>query len=168
MKAQGKGVTLVEMLVAVLIIAAMVFVAVPRFSMATAKAGNAETAAQKIAAGLRYTRSLAISNAATNRKGFSLNMTGKDDNYTGFTIVDLSSGKVVKTETIVAGVTCTGANDFQFGPLGNRLVDSDSLTVSAGGKIISVAVISATGMVQCQQIMMKKTLPVPPPAQPIL
>jgi Tfp pilus assembly protein FimT len=166
MKAQRKGATLVEMLVVVLIIAAMIFVAVPRFSMATAQAGNAQTAAQKIAAGLRYTRSLAISNAATNSKGFSLNMTGSGS-YTGFQIVDLSSGKVVKIETINSGVKCTGANEFQFGPLGNRLIDSDSLIVSAGGKILNVAVVSATGMVQCQQISKKQTLPVPPPAQPI-
>lgn len=149
MKAQRKGVTLIEMLVVVLIIAAMTFVAIPRFSMATAKAGSAQAAAQKIAAGIRYTRSLAISNAATNTQGFSLNMTGSGS-YTGFTIVDLGSGSVVKTETIVSGVTCTGANDFRFGPLGNRLIDSDSLTVSAGGKTLNITVISATGMVKCQ------------------
>jgi prepilin-type N-terminal cleavage/methylation domain-containing protein len=164
MKAQRKGVTLVEMLIVVLIIGAMLFVAVPRFSMATAKAGNAEAAAQKIAAGLRYTRSLAISNAATNSKGFSLNMTGSGS-YTGFTIVDLSSGNVVKTETIVAGITCTGANDFWFGPLGNRLTDSDSLIVSAGGKTFNVTVISATGMVQCLQITKEPVSP--PPVSPI-
>jgi prepilin-type N-terminal cleavage/methylation domain-containing protein len=150
MKMRRKAVTLVEMLVVVLIVAIMMFVAMPRFSMATAKAGNAETAAQKIAAGIRYARSLAISNAATNSKGFSLNMTGKDGGYTGFTIVDLSSGKVVKTETINHNVACTGANDFQFGSLGNRLAESDSLTVSAGGKTLNVTVISATGMVKCQ------------------
>lgn len=150
MKAQRKGVTLVELLVVVLIIAAMTFVAIPRFSMATAKAGDAQTAAQKIAAGIRYTRSLAISNAATNTQGFSLNMTGSGS-YTGFTIVDLNSGSVIKTETINQNVACTGANDFRFGPLGNRLIDSDSLTVSAGGKTLNITVISATGMVKCQQ-----------------
>ena len=150
MKMQRKAVTLVEMLVVVIIIAVMVFVAIPRFSMATAKAGSAETAAQKIAAGVRYARSLAISDAATNRQGFSLNMTGSSG-YAGFQSVNLSSGQVVKTETIAAGVTCTGANDFRFGPLGNRLIDSDSLTVSAGGKTLNVSVVSATGMVKCQQ-----------------
>ncbi|MHB0945654.1 MAG: prepilin-type N-terminal cleavage/methylation domain-containing protein [Sedimentisphaerales bacterium] len=151
MKMQRKAVTLVEMLVVVIIIAVMVFVAMPRFSMATAKAGSAETAAQKIAAGVRYARSLAISGAATNRQGFSLNMTGASSGYTGFQIVNLSSGQVVKTETIAAGVTCTGANDFRFGTLGNRLIDSDSLTVSAGGKTLNVSVVSATGMAKCQQ-----------------
>ena len=150
MKAERKGVTLVELLIVVLIMAAMVFVAVPRFSMATAKAGSAQATAQKIAAGIRYARSLAISNAATNTQGFSLNMTGSGS-YTGFQIVNLGSSQVVKTETITAGVTCTGANDFRFGPLGNRLIDSDSLTVSAGGKTLNITVISATGMVKCQQ-----------------
>jgi Tfp pilus assembly protein FimT len=168
MKTQRKGVTLVEMLIAGLIIAVMLFVAVPRFSMATAKAGNAETTAQKIAAGLRYARSLAISNAAINSKGFSLNMTGSGS-YTGFTIVDLGSGKVVKTETINENATCTGADDFQFGPLGNRLVDSDSLIVIAGDKMLNVTVISATGMVQCRQMTKEELIPAEPiePVEPV-
>jgi prepilin-type N-terminal cleavage/methylation domain-containing protein len=144
-----KGVTLVELLVVVLIIAIMAFVAIPRFSMATAQAGDAQTAAQKVAAGLRYTRSLAISNAAINSKGFSLEMTGSGG-YTGFRIVDLSSGKIVKTETINSGIKCTGANEFQFGPLGNVLVGSGDLVFSAGGKTLNVTVVSATGMVKCQ------------------
>ncbi|MDD5134251.1 MAG: hypothetical protein PHP01_02415 [Phycisphaerae bacterium] len=151
MRAKRKAVTLVEMLIVVFIIAAMTFIAIPRFSAATAQAGKAATMAQKIAAGIRYARSLAISNAATNPQGFSLNMTGSGS-YTGFQIVDLSSGTVIKTETIESGIGCIGANDFRFGPLGNRLVDSDSLTISGGGKTFSVTVISATGMVKCTQL----------------
>jgi Tfp pilus assembly protein FimT len=151
MRVKRKAVTLIELLIIVLIIAAMTFVAIPRFSMATAKAGRAAAMAQKIAAGIRYTRSLAISNAATNSQGFSLNMTGSGS-YTGFQIVDLSTSNVVKTESIDPAVSCTGANDFKFGPLGNRLVDSDSLAIGGGGKTFSVTVISATGMVKCQQL----------------
>jgi Tfp pilus assembly protein FimT len=151
MRVKRKAVTLIELLIIVLIIAAMTFVAIPRFSMATAKAGKAAAMAQKIAAGIRYTRSLAISNAATNTQGFGLNMTGSGS-YTGFQIVDLSSSTVIKTESIDASVNCTGANDFRFGPLGNRLIDSDSLTIGGGGKTFSVTVTSATGMVKCARL----------------
>jgi len=151
MKVRRKAVTLVELLIAVLIIAAMTFVAIPRFSMATAKAGKAAAMAQKIAAGIRYTRSLAISNAATNSQGFSLNMTGSGS-YTGFKIVDLSSSTTIKTESIDPAVSCTGASNFRFGPLGNRLVASDSLTISGGGSTFNVTVISVTGMVKCAQL----------------
>jgi prepilin-type N-terminal cleavage/methylation domain-containing protein len=150
-KAQGKGVTLVELLVVVLIVGVMALITIPRFSMATAEAGSAQAAAEKIAAGVRYARSLAIANAATNTKGFALNMTGPSTGYTGFQIVNLSNGSIVKTETIAAGVKCVGASSFNFGIIGNRLKDTDSLTVSGGGKTYIITVISATGMVQCQQ-----------------
>jgi hypothetical protein len=75
-------------------------------------------------------------------------MTGSP--YSGFEIVNLATSDVNETGSIDPQVSCTGANDFRFGPLGNRLVDSDSLTVSAGGKTYTITVVSATGMVKCQ------------------
>jgi prepilin-type N-terminal cleavage/methylation domain-containing protein len=143
-----KGVTLVELLIVVIIIGVMTFVAVPRMGFSIITGSKAQTNAQKIAAAIRYARSLAIANAATNTQGFSLNMTGSP--YTGFQIVNLQTSDVNQTDSIASGVSCTGANDFRFGPLGNRLLDSDSLTVSAGGKTYTITVVSATGMVKCQ------------------
>lgn len=145
-----KGVTLVELLLVVFIIGAMLFVAIPRLSRATITGGKVQTTAQKISSAIRYARSLAISNAATNTQGYALNMTGSG-NYTGFEIVDLSNSDVVQSESIDSEVACRGANDFRFSPLGNRLVDTDSLTVSGSGKTYSITVTSATGMVRCEQ-----------------
>ncbi|MCX5633077.1 MAG: prepilin-type N-terminal cleavage/methylation domain-containing protein [Phycisphaerae bacterium] len=143
-----KGFTLVELLIVVIIIGVMTFVAVPRMGFSIITGSKAQTNAQKIAAAIRYARSLAIANAATNNQGFSLNMTGSP--YTGFQIVNLKTSDVNETGSIDPKVSCTGANDFSFGPLGNRLLDSDSLTVSAGGKTYTITVVSATGMVKCQ------------------
>lgn len=150
MTAKKSGVTLVELLIVVLIIGVMTFVAVPRMGFSIISGGKAQTTSQKIAAAIRYTRSLAIANAATNTRGFSLSMTGSGS-YTGFEIVNLNTNHVVETGSIDPKVSCTGANDFRFGPLGNRLTDTDSLTVSAGGKTFSVTVVSTTGMVKCEQ-----------------
>jgi prepilin-type N-terminal cleavage/methylation domain-containing protein len=150
MAIKNNGVTLVELIIVVLIIGVMAFVAVPRMELSTITAGKAQAAAQKITTAIRYTRSLAIANAAINTQGFSLNMTGSDS-YTGYQIVNLNTNQVVETGSIGQNVSCTGANDFRFGPLGNRLQDTDSLTVGAGGKIFSITVISATGMIRCEQ-----------------
>jgi hypothetical protein len=78
-----------------------------------------------------------------------MNMTGSGS-YTGYQIVNLATSDVNETGSIAQGVSCTGADDFRFGPLGNRLTDIDSLTVSAGGKTFSITVVSATGMAKCQ------------------
>ena len=63
--AERKAVTLVELLIVVLIIGVMTFIAVPRMGFSIITGGKAQTTAQKIAAAIRYTRSLAIANAAT-------------------------------------------------------------------------------------------------------
>jgi general secretion pathway protein G len=145
---QRKAFTLAELVIVVLIIGVMAYVAVPRMDFSIITSSRAQTNAQKIAAAIRETRSLAIANAATNSQGFTLNMTGSGS-YTGYQIVNLATSDVNETGSTAQGVSCTGANDFKFGPLGNRLTDTDSLTVSAGGKTFSVSVISATGMVKC-------------------
>jgi len=149
MTVKKSGFTLAELIIVVLIIGVMTFVAVPRMVQSIITRGKAQTTAQKITAAIRYTRSLAIANAATNTQGFSMNMTGSGS-YTGYQIVNLATSDVNETGSIAQGVSCTGADDFRFGPLGNRLTDIDSLTVSAGGKTFSITVVSATGMAKCQ------------------
>ena len=151
MKPQRKAVTLVELLIVVILIGVMTFIAVPRLGLSIISGGKAQTASQQIAAAIRHTRSLAIANAADVPQGFSLNMTGSPS-YTTYEIVNLKPpSQVVETGSIDQKISCTGANDFQFGPLGNRLGDTDSLIVSAGGKTFSITVVSATGMVKCTQ-----------------
>lgn len=116
--------------------------------MASVFRDKSETTANNIASAIRLCRTLAISNAAVNQQGFSLNMTGAGS-YTGFQIVNLQTGQTVKSETIPQGVNCVGADDFRFNPLGSRTGENDNLTVSAGGKTYVISVISSTGMVKC-------------------
>ena len=150
MKTNRKGFTLVELIVIVSIIGVITFIAVPRLVMATIALGRSQTGAEKIAAEIRHCRTLAISNANAYPQGFKVRMTGSGS-YTGLEIVNVQTGAVVESDTIPAKVSCTGAPDFQFAPLGNRINDTDSLTVSGGGKTYLISVVTGTGMVQCTQ-----------------
>jgi prepilin-type N-terminal cleavage/methylation domain-containing protein len=149
MAAKKNGVTLIELIIVVIIIGVMTFVAVPRMGFSLVNAGKAQTTAQTIAAAIRHTRSLAIANAKDVPQGFSFSMT-TDPN--GFKIENLKPPtQVVETGSIDPKVSCTGADDFIFKSLGNRFGDTDSLTVSGGGKTYVISVIGATGMVKCEE-----------------
>jgi prepilin-type N-terminal cleavage/methylation domain-containing protein len=152
MAAPKNGVTLAELIVVVLIIGVMASVTIPRMGFSLINTGKTQTTAYKIAAAIRYARSLAISNAANNAQGFAVNMIGSGS-YTGYKVVDLTSPTPpVETVSIDSNnVSCTGADDFIFKPLGNRDGDTDSLTVSGGEKTYVISVITATGMIKCEE-----------------
>ena len=138
-----------EMIVVVLILGALTFIAIPRMNFTGLYHKQANAIAKQIATDLRRTRTLAISHAANNTKGYSLQMLGPSP-YTSYNIVDINSGSAVDTLTIDSPVSCTGGVAFRFGPLGNLLSGSGTtISISAGGKTYTITVISATGIVQC-------------------
>jgi Tfp pilus assembly protein FimT len=142
--------SLVEMIVVVMILGAIAFIAIPRINFTGLNRKQANAVAKKIATDLRRTRTLAISYAANNTKGYNLQMIGSSP-YTSYNIVDANSSSTVQTLTIDSSVSCTGGSLFKFGPLGNLLSGSSAtaISVSSGGKTYTITVISATGIVQC-------------------
>jgi Tfp pilus assembly protein FimT len=143
-----QGYSLVELVVIVLILAALAFVAVPRLQFGALHRQQADTVARKIATDLRLTRTLAITDAVTNTDGFALNMIGSSP-FTGYQIVDLSDSSVIDSHTIDSVISCTGGGKFEFGPLGNLKDGSDTqLSVSAEEKTFTITVVTATGTVK--------------------
>ena len=151
MSRQSSAVTLVELVIILVFIGICAVIAVPRMNFSAVSKQKADTVARKITTDLRRTRRLAISDAANNSEGFALKMTGSSP-YTGYEIENLDTTETVDSHTIGSGVTCTGGNEFDFGPLGNLLTGSDTqLTVSASGKTFTIAITSATGMIKCTE-----------------
>ncbi len=151
MARQKTALTLVEVILAVLFLGIMAVIAIPRLNLSALSKQKADCLAQKIVTDLRRTRRLAISNAAGNTAGFKLKMTGTSE-YTGYDIVDANSDETVDSQTIDPAVSCTGGDEFKFGPLGNLLSGSDTqLVISADGKTFTIDITSATGMVKCTE-----------------
>lgn len=144
------GYSLVEAIIVVLIVGLLTFIAVPRLQFDTLRRKQAHTVAKKIVTDLRRTRALAISDAANNTAGFRLRMIGSSP-YGSFEIVNLDTSAVVDSHSIDSAVTCSGGNQFDFGPLGNLLSGSDTqLTVSAQGRTYTITIVQATGAVKCE------------------
>jgi Tfp pilus assembly protein FimT len=151
MAKKRKAYSLVELIIIVLIVAALAFIAVPRLQFAALYRQQADTVARKIVTNLRRTRRLAISDAANNTDGFALNMAGTSP-YTGYEIVNLNTSTTITNGTfsIDSDITCDGGASFQFGPLGNLKIGSGTqLTVTDGEKTFTITITSATGMVKC-------------------
>ena len=143
--------TIVELIIIVLFLGVLAAIAVPKLNFSVVFKQQADGLARKIVTDLRRTRTLAISDAASNTDGFALNMTGSSP-YTGYEIVNLNTEETVDSHTIDSDVSCTGGDEFQFGPLGNLLSESDTeLTVSASPKTFTITITSATGMVKCTE-----------------
>ncbi len=151
MKNRTKAFTLVELIIVVLFIAAMTAITVPRMNFAAVSKSSADTQAKKFSVLMRRTRSLAIGNAAVNSSGYRLQFTGTSP-YSGYQIINLATMATVESGTVSSGVSLTGGNIYDFGPLGNRLPPNSSiLTVSAGAVDYDISVVAATGMVKCEK-----------------
>ena len=151
MSFQRTAFTLVELLLAVLFLGIFAYITVPRLQTSIIERYKSETTAQKIVTDLRLTRTMAITEAASNSAGFALQMAGTSP-YSGYTIVNLANGQTVSTHTITTKIFCSGGAIFKFGPMGNLLAGSGSqLVVWASGKTSTISLIPATGAVQCNE-----------------
>ena len=154
MTRQKTAFTLVEVILVVLFLGIVAVIAIPRLSYSGSSSQKVASLARKIVTDLRRTRMLAISNAATNPTGFTLKMTGSAP-YSGYQIIDGSSGTVVYSQTISSGisVTCFGGSEFPFGPLGDKrtggVISGAMIRISAQGRLYIITFTTATGMVRC-------------------
>ena len=154
MTGSRRGYSLAEMLIVMAIIGVMTAMVVPRLSYGLVRKKKAETAAYKLMTDLRLTRSMAIRDAATNSKGYSLELTGTSP-YSGYTIENYTTHEVVATHTFESGITvsCPGVKKFVYEPLGNLKHDESGtvITVVAEGTTYSLTLdaVGATGSVKC-------------------
>ncbi len=158
MKYQKTAFSVVELLIVVSFLGIFAVIAVPRFNYAIISKQKAEITARKIVTSLRRTRSLAICNGANNTVGFAIWMDGPGDagSRTFYQIRNRSTvpPSVLEQHTIDSNVTVTSdKKSIRFGPLGD-ILESDTgfpsqITVSAAGKIYTIQLFIATGMVKC-------------------
>lgn len=147
-RGRRSGFSLVEAIIVVVFIGVMAAIAMPRLDFGAIGRQKADNAARKLAADLRRVRRLAISAAAVNTAGFSLNMFGSSP-Y-GYHIRNVDGGALVESHSFDLEVSCGGGSTFEFGPLGNLSDSSDtSLTVSGEGKVFTITIVRATGAVKC-------------------
>lgn len=146
-----KGFTIAELVLVLVLVAAFATIAVPRLDTSVISKKNAELTSKKIVADLRRVRMLAISNAANNPTGFSINMIGSTP-YSGYQVIDCNSSTAVESQTIDSDVQCSGGSRFQFGPLGNLINGSDTqLFLSSRGKVCTLIITTATGTIKCSE-----------------
>lgn len=146
-----KAFSIIELLVVVIFLGIMAYIAITRTKTSLIDRYKSETLARKIITDLRLARNLAITDASRNTSGFAVQMAGTPP-YQGYNVVNLSNNQIISSFTIDNKISCTGGGLFKFGPLGNLLSgSSNQLIVSAGGKIATINIISATGSVECTE-----------------
>ena len=151
MQTKRAGYSFIETIIIVIFLGIIAAIAVPKLNFSLTSKQQAETTAAKIVTDLRRTRMLSIDNAATNTAGFAMNMTGGGA-YTGYEIQNLDTSVVEDSHTIDSDISCTGGENFKFGPLGNLLEGSDNqIIVSASGKTLTITITPATGMIKCEE-----------------
>ena len=140
--------TIVEVIIVMLFIGILAAIAVPRINLSAISGQKSYTVARKIVTDLRRVRAMAVSDAAGNAQGFALSMTGTSP-YSGYEIVNRDTAAVVDSHTIDSAISCTGGNDFEFGPLGNLDGADTQLTVASDGRSFTITITPATGVVKC-------------------
>jgi len=142
--------SLVEILIVVMFLGLFAAITVPRLNFDIISKQKADIVARKIVTDLRRTRGLAISDAATNSKGYELKMVGSVP-YNAYEIENMDTHDTVDSHTTDnVTISCPNGQKFRFGPLGGLTSGSATeLTVSAAGKSFTITINSATGMVKC-------------------
>ncbi|MBN2019689.1 MAG: hypothetical protein JW749_05635 [Sedimentisphaerales bacterium] len=144
MTAKRAGYSLAEIIIVVLILGALAFIAAPRLNFGALYRKQAHIVAKQIVTELRRTRTIAISNAASNPTGYTFRITGST-----YQIIDDSNSTTISERTIDSHINFGGGTEFSFGPLGNLRTGSSPMTVTYGSTTYTITVITGTGIVKC-------------------
>ncbi len=111
-----KALCLVEVILAVVILAVLASIAVPGLGWDAKGAIDSETAAYEFGGCLKLARALAITHASSNGSGYKVVLSGP---FASYAIINADTSETVKGPMdIPQGVTCTGDSVFHFTPLG--------------------------------------------------
>ncbi len=120
------GFTLIELILAVAVLAILVSIAIPRIGWDAMGKVQAETAARQFSDYLKLARSLAITHASSNGSGYKVVLSGP---FTSYSVINVVTSEVVKGPIdIPEGITCSGDDEFHFTPLG-QLQGGSTLTL---------------------------------------
>jgi len=146
-----KAYSLAELILVVMFIGILAAIAVPRINFAIISKQKVDTVAETILTDMRRTRRLAISDAATNTTGFEMRLTGSNP-YTGYEIWNRQTSTLVDSHSFDSDITCTADSKyFRFGPMGNAVASGTTIKISSGGRSLAITLVSATGMVKCDE-----------------
>jgi len=141
--------TLAELVVVVMILGVLATIALPRLQFRAVHQKKLAAAAHKLTADLRRARSMALRDAATNSNGFEIKRTGNP--WTGYEILALPN-TTVDTVTFDSGITVTGDNKYDFGPLGNLTTGGSAIDLSVDSDAFQITFVAATGAVICTEM----------------
>jgi len=135
------GFTLIELVLTVAVLAILVSIVIPRVGWDTMGKVQAETAARQFSDYLKLARSLAITHASSNSKGYKVKLSKKSKNYT-YSLINEDTKDVVKGPiALPEGVDCSGDLTFEFNPLGNLSGKHDlEVEFSKAGETFTVGV----------------------------
>ena len=133
------GMTLIEVILVLLLIAILGAVVIPRVDFATSSRASVDGAAYMIASDIRYAQECAMANRVSKTVTFS---TATPTVYTFSPTGNLdSSGRLPSGVVIGSNLTVT------FNSLGEPIAGGGSVIVSGGGQTRTISVVNYTGKV---------------------
>jgi hypothetical protein len=150
-KRKRTGLSIYELLFVLLLAGLLAAVSIPRLPMGAIGKQSVKAVSRQAAADLRWTRQLALADAAVNPSGYELLMEGAEP-YSGYSVRNCQNGQTLSQVSFPSGLECTGGKRFWFGPLGNLQSGSGSqIQIWCGESKYVIMVIPATGAVLCRK-----------------
>ena len=138
----SKGMTLIEVIMVMVIIAILAAVVIPRAGFDISPRASVEGAAYMIASDIRYVQECAMA----NRVSKSVNFVSGTSTYT-FPATVPSTSNLDSSGRLPSGVTIGTTITITFNSLGEPTTGASSVTISGGGQTKTISVVNYTGKV---------------------